>query len=73
MGLMASMLLCNAQTPALNSEQKQAIEKLVPYVEPAMVRSLSKYLVPNKGTLVSPVSYAFSPEDIYNALKEKYK
>ena len=49
MGLMASMLLCNAQTPALNIEQKQAIEKLVPYVEPAMVRSLSKYLGPQQG------------------------
>lgn len=49
MGLMASMLLCNAQAPALNSEQKQAIEKLVPYVEPAMVRSMDKYLGPQQG------------------------
>ena len=53
---MASMLLCRAQAPALSGEQKQAIEKLVP----------------NKGTLVRPVSYAFTPQDIYEALKDKY-
>lgn len=29
-------------------------------------------LVPNKGTLISPVSYSFSPEEIYEALKDKY-
>ena len=38
---------------------------------------MSKYfyfnLVPNKGTLVSPVSYSFSPEEIYKALKDKYE
>ena len=56
MGLMASMLLCRAQAPTLSGEQKQAIEKLVP----------------NKGTLVRPVSYAFTPQDIYEALKDKY-
>ena len=49
MGIMASMLLCRAQAPALSSEQQQAIEKLVPYVEPAMVRSLDKYLGPQQG------------------------
>lgn len=47
--IMASMLFCRAQAPALSNEQKQAIEKLVPYVEPAMVRSLSKYLGPQEG------------------------
>ena len=37
-----------------------------------MSKSFFFNLVPNKGTLVRPVSYAFSPEDIYNALKGKY-
>lgn len=41
--------LLHAQTNNLSVEQQQAIEKLVPYVEPAMVRSLSKYLGPQKG------------------------
>ena len=49
MTIMASTLFCRAQTPALSGEQKQAIEKLVPYLEPAMVRSLSKYLGPQQG------------------------
>ena len=37
-----------------------------------MSKSFFFNLVPNKGTLVSPVSYAFSPQDIYEALKDKY-
>lgn len=37
-----------------------------------MSKSFFFNLVPNKGTLVRPVSYAFSPEDIYEALKGKY-
>lgn len=41
--------LLHAQTNNLRVEQQQAIEKLVPYVEPAMVRSLNKYLGPQKG------------------------
>ena len=41
--------LLHAQTNNLSVEQQQAIEKLVPYVEPAMVRSLNKYLGPQKG------------------------
>lgn len=38
-----------AQTNNLSDAQQQAIEKLVPYVEPAMVRSLSRYLGPQQG------------------------
>ena len=49
MAILASTPFLKAQTPVLNNEQKQAIEKLVPYVEPAMVRSLSKYLGPQEG------------------------
>ena len=49
MAILASTPFLKAQTPVLNDEQKQAIEKLVPYVEPAMVRSLSKYLGPQEG------------------------
>ena len=41
--------LLHAQTNNLSVEQQQAIEKLVPYVEPAMVRSMNKYLGPQKG------------------------
>ena len=41
--------LLHAQANNLSIEQQQAIEKLVPYVEPAMVRSLSKYLGTQKG------------------------
>ena len=37
-----------------------------------MSKSFFFNLVRNKGTLVSPVSYAFSPQDIYEALKDKY-
>lgn len=37
-----------------------------------MSKSFFFNLVPNKGTLVSPVSYSFSPQDIYEALKDKY-
>ena len=38
-----------AQTNNLSDAQQQAIEKLVPYVEPAMVRSLNRYLGPQQG------------------------
>lgn len=51
LAIMTSSLCCRAQSPALSSAQQQAIEKLVPYVEPAMVRSLSRYLGPQKGDI----------------------
>ena len=49
LALVIAAMPAAAQTNTLNSEQQQAIEKLVPYVEPAMVRSLDKYLGPQQG------------------------
>lgn len=49
MAIMASAMICRAQAPAMSAEQQQAVEKLVPVMEPAMVSSMSKYLGPQKG------------------------
>ena len=47
-------------------------QNIVGWEKGDMSKSFFFNLVPNKGTLVSPVSYAFSPQEIYEALKDKY-
>ena len=48
-------------------------QNIVGWAKGDMSKNFFFNLVPNKGTLVRPVSYAFSPQDIYEALKGKYE